>query len=165
MKEYDVIVAGGGHAGIEAALAAGKMGCSVAMVTMEKNGIGKMSCNPCIGGSAKGHLVHEIDVLGGAMGLIADKTGIQFRILNKSKGPAIWAGRCQSDRDLYTEEAVKVLTKALNEDPEYRYSWQANIAVYFQDVYSENQKKYKNIKDIHEISNEAADRFLNILCR
>jgi len=112
MKEYDVIVVGGGHAGIEAALAAGKMGCSVAMVTMEKNGIGRMSCNPCIGGSAKGHLVHEIDALGGAMGLIADKTGIQFRTLNKSKGPAIWAGRCQSDRELYSEEAVRVVENA-----------------------------------------------------
>ena len=105
MKNYDVIIVGGGHAGIEAGLAAAKMSCSVAMVTMDKNAIGRMSCNPAIGGSAKGHLVHEIDSLGGAMGLIADKTGIQFRILNKSKGPAVWAGRCQSDRTLYSEEA------------------------------------------------------------
>lgn len=112
MKVYDLIVAGGGHAGIEAAVSAGKMGCSVAMITMERDGIGKMSCNPCIGGSAKGHLVHEIDALGGAMGLIADRTGIQFRTLNKSKGPAIWAGRCQSDRDLYTAEAVRVVENA-----------------------------------------------------
>ncbi|MCF8243463.1 MAG: tRNA uridine-5-carboxymethylaminomethyl(34) synthesis enzyme MnmG [Melioribacteraceae bacterium] len=107
MKEYDVIVVGGGHAGIEAAVSAAKMGVSVAMITMEREGIGRMSCNPAIGGSAKGHLVHEIDALGGAMGLIADKTGIQFRTLNKSKGPAVWAGRCQSDRELYSKEAVR----------------------------------------------------------
>ncbi len=105
MKVYDVIVIGGGHAGIEAALAPAKMGCSVAIVTMDKNAFGRMSCNPAIGGSAKGHLVHEIDSLGGVMGQISDNTGIQFRILNKSKGPAVWAGRCQSDRDLYSIEA------------------------------------------------------------
>ncbi len=109
MKEYDVIVVGGGHAGIEASIAAAKMGVSVALITMEKAGIGRLSCNPAIGGSAKGHLVHEIDALGGVMGIIADRTGIQFRTLNKSKGPAVWAGRCQSDRKLYSEEAVRVV--------------------------------------------------------
>ena len=106
---FDLIVVGGGHAGVEAAISAAKMGVSVGMVTMDKNAIGRMSCNPAIGGSAKGHLVHEIDALGGMMGLIADRTGIQFRILNKSKGPAVWAGRCQSDRKLYSEEAVRVV--------------------------------------------------------
>lgn len=110
MKNFDVIVVGGGHAGIEASVVAAQMGCSVGLVTMEKNAIGRMSCNPAIGGSAKGHLVHEIDALGGMMGLIADKTGIQFRILNKSKGPAVWAGRCQSDRKLYSEEAIRVVS-------------------------------------------------------
>jgi len=114
MKSYDIVVVGGGHAGIEAAVAPAKMGLSVCLVTMEKNAIGRMSCNPAIGGSAKGHLVHEIDALGGVMGLIADKTGIQFRILNKSKGPAIWAGRCQSDRELYSEEAVRVVNSTPN---------------------------------------------------
>ncbi|MFZ1292062.1 MAG: tRNA uridine-5-carboxymethylaminomethyl(34) synthesis enzyme MnmG [Melioribacteraceae bacterium] len=116
MKTYDVIVVGGGHAGIEAASAPAKMGLSVAMVTMEKNAIGRMSCNPAIGGSAKGHLVHEIDVLGGVMGIISDNSGIQFRTLNKSKGPAIWAGRCQSDRKLYSKEAVNVVDAAKNLD-------------------------------------------------
>ncbi len=107
--DYDVIVAGGGHAGIEAVVAAGKMGLNAALFTMDKNALGRMSCNPAIGGSAKGHLVHEIDALGGIMGQIADRTGIQFRVLNKSKGPAVWAGRCQSDRKLYSEEAVRVV--------------------------------------------------------
>jgi tRNA uridine 5-carboxymethylaminomethyl modification enzyme len=111
---YDVIVIGGGHAGIEASVAAAKMGCKVGLVTMDKNALGRMSCNPAIGGSAKGHLVHEIDVLGGAMGLIADRTGIQFRTLNKSKGPAVWAGRCQSDRSLYSEEAVRFVSAVQN---------------------------------------------------
>ena len=114
MKEFEVIVVGGGHAGIEAAVASAKMGVSTAIVTMDKNAFGRLSCNPAIGGSAKGHLVHEIDALGGIMGLIADKTGIQFRILNKSKGPAVWAGRCQSDRDLYEKEASRVVSLAEN---------------------------------------------------
>jgi tRNA uridine 5-carboxymethylaminomethyl modification enzyme len=114
MKEFDVIVVGGGHAGIEAAIAAAKMGCSVGLFTTDKNAMGRLSCNPCIGGSAKGHLVHEIDALGGAMGLIADKTGIQFRTLNKSKGPAVWAGRCQSDRKLYSQEASRVVQSTNN---------------------------------------------------
>ena len=110
MKSYDVIVVGGGHAGIEAAMASAKMGVSTLLVTMDKNAMGRMSCNPAIGGSAKGHLVHEIDVLGGMMGQIADNTGIQFRVLNKSKGPAVWGGRCQSDRVLYEEEATRFVS-------------------------------------------------------
>lgn len=114
MKHFDVIVVGGGHAGIEAAVSAAKMNCSVALVTMDKHAVGRMSCNPAIGGSAKGHLVHEIDALGGVMGEISDKTGIQFKILNKSKGPAVWAGRCQSDRKLYSEEALRVVESTEN---------------------------------------------------
>ncbi len=114
MGYYDVIVVGAGHAGIEAASAAARMGSSVALITMDKHAIGRMSCNPAVGGSAKGHLVHEIDVLGGEMGLIADRTGIQFRILNKSKGPAVWAGRCQSDRKLYSVEAERVVNGIKN---------------------------------------------------
>lgn len=102
---YDVIVAGAGHAGIEASLAASRMGCSVLLVTMDKRAIGRMSCNPAIGGTAKGHLVREIDALGGEMGKIADTTGIQFKMLNRSKGPAVWSPRCQNDRDWYSREA------------------------------------------------------------
>lgn len=109
MKIFDIIVVGGGHAGVEAAAAAAKMGCDTAVFTMEKDAFGRMSCNPAIGGSAKGHLVHEIDALGGVMGMLADKTGIQFRTLNRSKGPAVWAHRCQSERELYSREASHLM--------------------------------------------------------
>jgi tRNA uridine 5-carboxymethylaminomethyl modification enzyme len=103
----DVIVVGGGHAGIEASLAAARMGCSVLLITMSRDAIGRMSCNPAIGGTAKGHLVREIDALGGEMGKIADATGIQFKLLNRSKGPAVWSPRCQNDREWYSREASK----------------------------------------------------------
>jgi tRNA uridine 5-carboxymethylaminomethyl modification enzyme len=103
--EREVIVVGGGHAGIEASLAAARMGCSVVLLTMDSRAIGRMSCNPAIGGTAKGHLVREIDALGGEMGKIADATGIHFRVLNKSKGPAVWSPRSQNDREWYSKEA------------------------------------------------------------
>ena len=114
MRKFDIIVVGGGHAGIEAACAGANMGCSVGLVTMDRYAMGRMSCNPAIGGTAKGHLVREIDSLGGMMGKIADKTGIQFRMLNKSKGPAVWSPRCQSDRRLYSEEAYRVVSSTPN---------------------------------------------------
>jgi tRNA uridine 5-carboxymethylaminomethyl modification enzyme len=104
-QNIDIVVVGGGHAGIEASLAAARMGASVLLVTMSRASIGRMSCNPAIGGTAKGHLVREVDALGGEMGKIADATGIQFRVLNKSKGPAVWSPRCQSDREWYSREA------------------------------------------------------------
>ncbi|NWF89138.1 MAG: tRNA uridine-5-carboxymethylaminomethyl(34) synthesis enzyme MnmG [Ignavibacteriaceae bacterium] len=110
-KRFDIIVIGGGHAGIEAANAGALMGCSVALITMDKHALARMSCNPAIGGTAKGHLVREIDALGGLMAGIADRTGIQFRMLNRSKGPAVWSPRCQSDRKLYSEEACQVVSK------------------------------------------------------
>jgi tRNA uridine 5-carboxymethylaminomethyl modification enzyme len=108
-KYYDIIVIGAGHAGIEASYAAARMGCTVGLITMDVNAIGRMSCNPAIGGTAKGHLVREIDALGGIMGQLADKTGIQFKMLNTSKGPAVWSPRCQSDKNWYSNEAAKII--------------------------------------------------------
>ena len=108
-KDIEIVVVGGGHAGIEAALAASRIGCRVLLITMNKEAIGRMSCNPAIGGTAKGHLVREIDALGGEMGKIADATGIQFRLLNRSKGPAVWSPRCQNDREWYSREARRRL--------------------------------------------------------
>ena len=109
MKNFDILVIGGGHAGIEAASVGANLDCSVGLITMDRYAIGRMSCNPAIGGTAKGHLVREIDALGGVMGKIADRTGIQFRMLNRSKGPAVWSPRCQSDRKLYSEEAYRFI--------------------------------------------------------
>jgi len=105
MSDFDIIVVGGGHAGIEAAAASAKMNCTVALLTMDPGKIGLMSCNPAIGGLAKGQLVREIDALGGEMGKIIDATGIHFKMLNKSKGPAVWSPRAQADRKFYALEA------------------------------------------------------------
>ncbi|MBS1112057.1 MAG: gidA1, partial [Nitrospirae bacterium] len=108
--DFDIIVIGGGHAGIEASLASARMGLKAALITMSSQTIGHMSCNPAIGGLAKSHLVKEIDALGGEMAKITDKAGIQFKILNKSKGPAVWATRVQCDRALYRRYALKAVT-------------------------------------------------------
>ena len=101
--EYDVIVVGGGHAGSEAAGAASQMGAKTLLITMNLDAIAKMSCNPAMGGVAKGQLIREIDALGGLIGLVSDQSGVQFRMLNRSKGPAMWSPRCQSDRALYSK--------------------------------------------------------------
>ncbi len=111
---YDIIVIGAGHAGIEAAYCSAKLGADTALVTMSIETMGKPSCNPSIGGTAKGHLVKEIDAMGGAMGMLADKAGIHFKMLNKSKGPAVWSPRAQIDKDLYPKYTKELLSNHRN---------------------------------------------------
>ncbi len=115
-KKYDVIVIGAGHAGCEAALAAARMGAQTLMLTMNLDSVAQMSCNPAIGGIAKGHIVREIDALGGEMAKITDRTGIQFRMLNTSKGPAVWAPRAQCDKRMYQIAMKHVLESQENLD-------------------------------------------------
>ena len=114
--KYDVIVVGAGHAGCEAASAAARMGSKTLLITMDMNKIGQMSCNPAVGGIAKGQIVREIDAMGGQMGIVTDRSAIQFRMLNRSKGPAMWSPRSQSDRKHFIEEWVNILTDTQNLD-------------------------------------------------
>lgn len=113
-QHFEVIVIGAGHAGCEAAYAAAKMGAKTLLLTMNLDTIAKMSCNPSIGGSAKGQIVREIDALGGIMGKVADSSGINFRMLNRSKGPAVWGPRCQSDRFQYSQDMKFLLESTPN---------------------------------------------------
>ena len=115
-EKYDVIVVGAGHAGCEAAAAAANMGCSTLLVTMNLQNIAQMSCNPAMGGIAKGQIVREIDALGGYSGIVSDNTAIQFKMLNLSKGPAMWSPRCQSDRMRFAEEWRMMLEGTPNLD-------------------------------------------------
>ena len=114
LGSYDVIVVGAGHAGIEAAVASARLGCRTALFTMSLDGIGNMPCNPSIGGTAKGHLVREIDALGGVMGIAADATFLQSRMLNRGKGPAVHSLRVQSDRQRYHEYMKQLLERTEN---------------------------------------------------
>ncbi len=115
-KSYDIIVVGGGHAGVEAALASARLGKATALITIEKSAIARMSCNPSIGGLAKGHLVRELDVLGGEMAKAIDKTGIQFKLLNRSKGRAVWSPRAQADKRKYEKYMQDILDEQDNLD-------------------------------------------------
>src|SRR6202046_1953762 len=108
-EQYDVVIVGAGHAGCEAAIAAARMGLRAALYTFNLDLIAQMSCNPAIGGIAKGHLVREVDALGGVMGEVADATGIQFRLLNTSRVPAVWPPRAQCDKALYRVKMREVL--------------------------------------------------------
>ncbi|MEM9051987.1 MAG: tRNA uridine-5-carboxymethylaminomethyl(34) synthesis enzyme MnmG [Bacteroidota bacterium] len=116
LQEYDIIVVGGGHAGNEAAAAAANLGSKVLMVTMNMNTIGQMSCNPAMGGIAKGQIIREIDALGGYSGIVSDRSAIQFRMLNRSKGPAMWSPRTQNDRMLFATEWREMLEQTPNVD-------------------------------------------------
>lgn len=120
--KYDIIIVGAGHAGCEAAHAAAKMGSKTLLITMDMNKIGQMSCNPAVGGIAKGQIVREIDALGGQMGIVTDRSAIQFRLLNRSKGPAMWSPRSQSDRKRFIEEWIHVLSNTPN-----LYIWQDTV--------------------------------------
>ena len=115
-KTYDIIICGGGHAGVEAALISAHLGCSVLLITLDSRAIGRMSCNPAIGGLAKGQIVKEIDVLGGAMGLITDASGLQFKILNKTKGKSVWSPRAQVDKRKYERLVSLRVKKSKNID-------------------------------------------------
>src|ERR1700678_2155433 len=113
-EQYDVAVVGAGHAGCAAAMAAARMGLKTALITMNMDLIAQMSCNPAVGGVAKGHLVREVDALGGIMGEVADAVGIQFRLLNTSRGPAVWSPRAQCDKRQYRVKMRQVLESQAN---------------------------------------------------
>lgn len=119
---YDVIVVGAGHAGCEAACASANLGSKTLLITMDMNKIAQMSCNPAVGGIAKGQIVREIDALGGFMGIVTDETAIQFRMLNRSKGPAMWSPRSQSDRTKFIATWRSIL-----ENTENLYMWQDSV--------------------------------------
>ena len=109
MKKYDVLIIGAGHAGVEAAIASDRIGAKTALISFKKSDLGVMSCNPAMGGLGKGHLIREIDAMGGVIGLASDHSGIQFRMLNRTRGEAVQGPRAQIDRDLYKESIQRIV--------------------------------------------------------
>ena len=142
-NKYDVIVIGGGHAGCEAATASANMGAKTLLITMDMNKIAQMSCNPAVGGIAKGQIVREIDALGGQMGLVTDATSIQFRMLNVGKGPAVWSPRAQCDRGKFIWEWRRVLDETDNLD-----IWQDQVEELIVETESQHAKKVTGVKTI-----------------
>ena len=122
-EQYDVVVVGAGHAGCEAAMAAARMGLKTALITMNMDLIAQMSCNPAVGGVAKGHLVREVDALGGIMGEVADAVGIQFRLLNTSRGPAVWGGRAHRDKPALSRRRCAGCSKLGQHSTSARPKW------------------------------------------
>ena len=145
-QNYDVIVIGGGHAGCEAATASANMGAKTLLITMDMNKIAQMSCNPAVGGIAKGQIVREIDALGGQMGLVTDATAIQFRMLNRSKGPAMWSPRAQCDRGKFIWEWRRVLDKTENLD-----IWQDQVEELLVSSVAVSQQQTKRVTGVKTI--------------
>ena len=139
-RKYDVIVVGAGHAGCEAALSAARMGSQVLLITMDMNKIAQMSCNPAVGGIAKGQIVREIDALGGGMGLVTDASTIQFRMLNSSKGPAVWSPRAQCDRQFFI-----LNWRYLLEHTPGLHIWQDTVTDIVIDTFKRKTRGYEHI--------------------
>ena len=149
---YDVIVVGGGHAGCEAAHAAAKMGAKTCLITMDMNKIAQMSCNPAVGGIAKGQIVREVDALGGGMGIVTDATAIQFRMLNRSKGPAMWSPRAQCDREKFIWQWRHVLDHTDRLD-----IWQDQVDELIYDSTSSSTPSIKGVRTIWGVEIMAPD--------
>jgi tRNA uridine 5-carboxymethylaminomethyl modification enzyme len=152
-EQYDVVVVGAGHAGCEAAMAAARMGLKTALITMNLDLIAQMSCNPAIGGVAKGHLVREVDALGGIMGEVADAVGIQFRLLNSSRGPAVWSPRAQCDKQLYRVKMREVL-----ESQAGLHIRQAEVVNFVFDDSSQGIEGTREREDADQVTGEAGQR-------
>src|SRR5580698_5205424 len=159
-EQFDVAVVGAGHAGCEAAMAAARMGLKTAIITMNMDLIAQMSCNPAIGGVAKGHLVREVDALGGIMGEVADAVGIQFRLLNTSRGPAVWSPRAQCDKQLYRVKMREVLESQAN-----LFIKQAEVVDVVQSTTSSVQRSADSVQEKREALEGETTRIIGVRLR